>query len=200
MLSVFIRSTLGPLLTPPDLRGRVGAVERVFIGGSNELGAFESGAAAALIGAVPAVAIGGILAIGAAALLGLALPATAGRSTASRTRSRSRARRLSRVENWFQSREAFAGLESPTATCGDPGAGPGLAEAAVDVVQVHRSAASSKNVRRMRAPAGFAERYDSGWNCVPHQPRSSLAIACTRQRSLEARILKSPGSAVSSSK
>jgi MFS family permease len=67
MLSVFIRSTLGPLLTPPDLRGRVGAVERVFIGGSNELGAFESGTVAALIGAVPAVAIGGILAIGAAA-------------------------------------------------------------------------------------------------------------------------------------
>jgi len=67
MLSVFIRSTLGPLLTPPELRGRVGAVERVFIGGSNELGAFESGTAAALIGAVPAVAIGGILAICAAA-------------------------------------------------------------------------------------------------------------------------------------
>ena len=55
----------------------MGAVERVFIGGSNELGAFESGVAAALIGAVPAVAIGGILAIGAAALLGLAVPAAA---------------------------------------------------------------------------------------------------------------------------
>jgi hypothetical protein len=68
MLSVFIRSTLSPLLTPPELRGRVGAVERVFIGGSNELGAFESGVAAALIGAVPAVAIGGVLAIGAAGL------------------------------------------------------------------------------------------------------------------------------------
>jgi MFS family permease len=67
MLSVFVRATLGPLLTPPELRGRVGAVERVFIGGSNELGAFESGVAAALIGAVPAVAIGGVLAIGAAA-------------------------------------------------------------------------------------------------------------------------------------
>jgi MFS family permease len=67
MLSVFIRSTLGPLLTPPDLRGRVGAVERVFIGGSNELGAFESGTVAALIGAVPAVAVGGVLAIAAAA-------------------------------------------------------------------------------------------------------------------------------------
>jgi Major Facilitator Superfamily len=67
MLSVFVRATLGPLLTPPELRGRVGAVERVFIGGSNELGAFESGMAAALIGAVPAVAIGGVLAIAAAA-------------------------------------------------------------------------------------------------------------------------------------
>jgi MFS family permease len=67
MLSVFIRSTLAPLLTPPELRGRVSAVERVFIGGSNELGAFESGTAAALIGAVPAVAIGGILAMAAAA-------------------------------------------------------------------------------------------------------------------------------------
>ena len=67
MLSVFIRSTLGPLLTPPELRGRVGAVERVFIGGSNELGAFESGTVAALIGAVPAVAVGGILAMGCAA-------------------------------------------------------------------------------------------------------------------------------------
>ena len=68
MLSVFIRSTLGPLLTPPELRGRVGAVERVFIGGSNELGAFESGTVAALIGAVPAVAVGGLLAIAAAGL------------------------------------------------------------------------------------------------------------------------------------
>ena len=77
MLSVFIRSTLSPLLTPPELRGRVGAVERVFIGGSNELGAFESGVAAALIGAVPAVAIGGVLAIVRRGLLGLAVPAAA---------------------------------------------------------------------------------------------------------------------------
>ena len=68
MVSVLIRSTLGPLLTPPELRGRVGAVEHVFIGGSNELGAFESGVAAALLGAVPAVVIGGVLSIGVAAV------------------------------------------------------------------------------------------------------------------------------------
>ena len=63
MVSVLIRATLGPLFTPPDLRGRVGAVEHVFIGASNELGAFESGVAAALLGAVPAVIIGGALSI-----------------------------------------------------------------------------------------------------------------------------------------
>ena len=62
-ISVLIRSSLQPLLTPPAMRGRVGAVERVFIGGSNELGAFESGVAAAAIGAVPAVIVGGILSI-----------------------------------------------------------------------------------------------------------------------------------------
>ncbi len=63
MVSVLIRSTLGPLFTPPALQGRVGAVEHVFIGASNELGAFESGVAAALLGAVPAVILGGVLSI-----------------------------------------------------------------------------------------------------------------------------------------
>jgi MFS family permease len=63
MISVLIRSSLQPLLTPPAMRGRVSAVERVFIGGSNELGAFESGVAAAAIGAVPAVIVGGVLSI-----------------------------------------------------------------------------------------------------------------------------------------
>jgi MFS family permease len=66
MISVLIRSSLQPLLTPPEMRGRVSAVERVFVGGSNELGAFESGVAAAAVGAVPAVVIGGILSIGVA--------------------------------------------------------------------------------------------------------------------------------------
>jgi len=63
MVSMSIRGTLAPLLTAPALRGRVGAVERVFIGASNELGAFESGVAAALIGAVPAVVLGGAASI-----------------------------------------------------------------------------------------------------------------------------------------
>jgi hypothetical protein len=68
MVSMLIRGTIGPLLTPPDLRGRVSAVERVFIGASNELGAFESGVAAALLGAVPAVVLGGAASIAVAAI------------------------------------------------------------------------------------------------------------------------------------
>ena len=59
MFSMNIRSMTVALATPDVLRGRVTAVEMVFISGSNELGAFESGIAAALIGAVPAVVLGG---------------------------------------------------------------------------------------------------------------------------------------------
>ena len=60
MVSVVLRQAILPLVTPDELRGRVNAVEMVFISASNELGAFESGVAAALIGAVPAVVVGGI--------------------------------------------------------------------------------------------------------------------------------------------
>ena len=63
LVSVVLRSTILPLVTPDELRGRVNAVEMVFISASNELGAFESGVAAALIGAVPAVVLGGIATI-----------------------------------------------------------------------------------------------------------------------------------------
>jgi MFS family permease len=63
MISMNIRATTVALATPNALLGRVNAVEGVFIGASNELGAFESGAAAALVGAVPAVVAGGALTI-----------------------------------------------------------------------------------------------------------------------------------------
>lgn len=75
MVSVFIRATLGPLLTPPSLRGRVGAAERVFIGASNELGAFESGTLARLIGTVPAIVLGGVASIAVAGLWAVLFPA-----------------------------------------------------------------------------------------------------------------------------
>ena len=59
-VSVFIRATLVPLATPEDTRGRVLAVENVFIGASNELGAFESGVAGQALGTSGAVILGGV--------------------------------------------------------------------------------------------------------------------------------------------
>jgi MFS family permease len=60
LVSVVVRHTVVQLSTPADMRGRVSAVNVVFIGASNELGEFESGLTAALFGAVPAVIIGGV--------------------------------------------------------------------------------------------------------------------------------------------
>jgi hypothetical protein len=60
MVSVFVRGTIVPLATPDAMRGRVLAVEQVFIGASNELGAFESGVAATFVGLVAAVVSGGV--------------------------------------------------------------------------------------------------------------------------------------------
>ena len=78
MFSMNIRGTAVALATPNALRGRVTAVENVFIGASNELGAFESGAAAALVGAVPAVVAGGVLTIVLALVWPKLFPALAG--------------------------------------------------------------------------------------------------------------------------
>ena len=58
MVSVFIRGSIVPLVTPDEKRGRVAAVENVFIGATNELGAFESGVASQAFG-TPATVIGG---------------------------------------------------------------------------------------------------------------------------------------------
>jgi MFS family permease len=74
-LSVFIRSTLVPLVTPRATRGRVLAVETVFIGASNELGAFESGVAGQLLGPAAAVALGGVATIAIAGLWWTLFPA-----------------------------------------------------------------------------------------------------------------------------
>jgi MFS family permease len=60
MISVYIRSTLINFATPDPMRGRVGAVNMLFIGASNELGEFESGLTAQWFGTIPAVVIGGI--------------------------------------------------------------------------------------------------------------------------------------------
>jgi MFS family permease len=60
MISVFIRHALVNFATPDEMRGRVGSVNMLFIGASNELGEFESGLTAALFGTIPAVVIGGV--------------------------------------------------------------------------------------------------------------------------------------------
>jgi predicted MFS family arabinose efflux permease len=60
MVSVFIRQTLVQVETPDEMRGRVSAVNSVFIGASNELGEFESGVVAAAIGTVASVVVGGV--------------------------------------------------------------------------------------------------------------------------------------------
>ena len=59
VVSVVIRFSLVQLQTPDEMRGRVSAVNALFIGTSNQLGEFESGAAAALIGVVTSVVFGG---------------------------------------------------------------------------------------------------------------------------------------------
>ncbi len=68
MISVYVRETLIQLWTPDQVRGRVNAVNMVFVGASNELGEFRAGTMAALIGTVPAVVFGGV---GAVAIAGI---------------------------------------------------------------------------------------------------------------------------------
>ena len=75
MINVYVRQTLVQIETPDAMRGRVAAVNSIFIGGSNELGEFESGTVAALLGPVPAVVIGGGATITVAALWGRLFPA-----------------------------------------------------------------------------------------------------------------------------
>jgi MFS family permease len=74
MVSVVIRSTLVQIATPPAMRGRVSAVNMVFVGASNELGELESGMTAAWMGTVPSVVFGGIAACVAVAVYSFAFP------------------------------------------------------------------------------------------------------------------------------
>lgn len=75
MVSVNIRSSLVQLATPDAMRGRVSAINMLFIGASSELGAFESGVTAALLGTIPAVALGGLGTLAVAAIWMKAFPA-----------------------------------------------------------------------------------------------------------------------------
>jgi MFS family permease len=74
MVSMFIRGSIVPLVTPDDQLGRVSAVEGVFIGASNELGAFESGVAARMFGVPWAIAGGGLITVAIAASFAVVFP------------------------------------------------------------------------------------------------------------------------------
>ena len=73
-VSVVIRSTLLTLRTPPHLLGRVSAVNQIFIGSSNEIGSFESGVAAKLLGTVRSVIFGGLITLGVVGLTAWRIP------------------------------------------------------------------------------------------------------------------------------
>ena len=73
-ISVVIRSTLVQLLTPDEMRGRVSAINYLFIGTSNELGGFESGVVAGLFGPVISVVSGGIGTLVVVALVAWRMP------------------------------------------------------------------------------------------------------------------------------
>jgi hypothetical protein len=75
MVSVVIRSSVLQLGTPPEMRGRVSAVNSLFVGASNELGEFESGLTAQWWGAVRAVVIGGIGSLAVTGIWSLLFPA-----------------------------------------------------------------------------------------------------------------------------
>jgi hypothetical protein len=74
MVSVVVRSTLLQTVTPEPMLGRVSAVNSVFVGSSNEIGAFESGVAAKLLGTVQSVIFGGVATLGVVAGIARAFP------------------------------------------------------------------------------------------------------------------------------
>lgn len=74
MISVYVRETLIALWTPDHVRGRVNAVNMVFVGASNELGEFRAGTMASVFGAVPAVVIGGVGTLAVAIIWAIGFP------------------------------------------------------------------------------------------------------------------------------
>jgi MFS family permease len=107
MVSVFIRHLLVQLATPDAIRGRVSAVNAVFIGASNELGEFESGITAALWGIVPAAVVGGTATLAVAVLWALLFP------------------ELRRLDRFPEGEPAPAHAAEAQAATAGPGASPG---------------------------------------------------------------------------
>ena len=77
MLSIYFRATLMQVMVPSGMLGRVSAVNQIFIGSSNELGSFESGVAARLLGTVPSVVVGGAITVASAFVTNWVFPSLA---------------------------------------------------------------------------------------------------------------------------
>jgi len=73
-VSVIIRSTILQLFTPDEMRGRVSSINGIFIGSSNELGSFESGVAAKLLGLIPSIIFGGSMTLITVTITGFIAP------------------------------------------------------------------------------------------------------------------------------
>ena len=73
-VSMVIRGSIVQLLSPEDMRGRIASVNSIFIGSSNEIGAFESGVAARLLGLVPSIFFGGAMTLVTVFLIAKAVP------------------------------------------------------------------------------------------------------------------------------
>jgi len=73
-VSVIMRSTIMQLSTPDHMRGRVSSINGLFVGSSNEIGAFYMGSMARLLGLVPAVVIGGFVTMGVVATTAIKAP------------------------------------------------------------------------------------------------------------------------------
>jgi len=73
-ISVIVRNTAMQLITPDNMRGRVAAVNAIFVGSSNEVGSFESGVAARLMGLVPSVVFGGAVTLAAVGIMAKVAP------------------------------------------------------------------------------------------------------------------------------
>ena len=93
MLSVYFRATLMQVMVPSGMLGRVSAVNQIFIGSSNELGAFESGVAARLLGTVPSVVVGGAITVTVALVTAWRVPVAGAAGQLRRVRGGRRSRR-----------------------------------------------------------------------------------------------------------
>src|SRR5258708_27848483 len=74
MMSILVRSTMMQVLVPTQMLGRISSVNQIFVGSSNEIGAFESGVAARLLGTVTSVVVGGAITVAVVLVIGWRVP------------------------------------------------------------------------------------------------------------------------------